>query len=122
MGIIAKTADRVAVMYADRIVEIGPVQGVVKRANDLYTAVLMASISLLDRRLERLAQIDGAMPRLSAIPKGCAFHPRCPPAKERWQRERPERTPGCDALVACLAVEERRDGAMPIPTVARDAA
>ena len=78
MGVIAETADRVAVMYAGRIAEIGPVRNVVKQASHPYTVGLMGSIPPLDRRVERLAQIDGAMPRLSAIPKGCAYNPRRP--------------------------------------------
>ena len=78
MGVIAETADRVAVMYAGRIAEIGPVREVVKHPKHPYSVGLMASIPPLDRRVEHLAQIDGAMPRLSAIPPGCAFNPRCP--------------------------------------------
>ncbi|MFN7306578.1 MAG: ABC transporter ATP-binding protein, partial [Acetobacteraceae bacterium] len=74
MGVIAETADRVAVMYAGRIAEIGPVRNVVKQASHPYTVGLMGSIPPLDRRVERLAQIDGAMPRLSAIPQGCAYN------------------------------------------------
>ncbi|MCA3280318.1 MAG: ABC transporter ATP-binding protein [Roseomonas sp.] len=90
MGVIAETADRVAVMYAGRIAEIGPVRNVVKQASHPYTAGLMGSIPPLDRRVERLAQIDGAMPRLSAIPKGCAYNPRCPKAFARCSQDRPE--------------------------------
>jgi peptide/nickel transport system ATP-binding protein len=90
MGVIAETADRVAVMYAGRIAEIGPVRAVVKAPRHPYTAGLMASIPPLDRRVERLAQIDGAMPRLSAIPQGCAYHPRCPKVFSRCTVERPE--------------------------------
>ncbi len=90
MGVIAETADRVAVMYAGRIAEIGPVRDVVKHPSHPYSAGLMASIPPLDRRVERLAQIDGAMPRLSAIPPGCAYNPRCPRAFDRCRRERPE--------------------------------
>ena len=90
MGVIAETADRVAVMYAGRIVEIGPVADVIHRPQHPYTVGLMGSIpSIVDER-ERLTQIDGAMPRLTAIPAGCAFHPRCPHAFERCRRERPE--------------------------------
>ncbi|HEY4251133.1 MAG TPA: ABC transporter ATP-binding protein [Roseomonas sp.] len=90
MGVIAETADRVAVMYAGRIAEIGPVRDVVKAPRHPYTAGLMASIPPLDRRVDRLAQIDGAMPRLSAIPSGCAYHPRCPQVFSRCPVERPE--------------------------------
>src|SRR5215218_1092464 len=90
MGVIAETADRVAVMYAGRIAEIGPVQDVVKHPKHPYSVGLMASIPPLDRRVERLAQIEGAMPRLSAIPPGCAFNPRCPHVFDRCRVERPE--------------------------------
>ena len=90
MGVIAETADRVAVMYAGRIAEIGPVREVVRHPKHPYSVGLMASIPPLDRRVERLAQIEGAMPRLSAIPPGCAFNPRCPYAFDRCRVERPE--------------------------------
>ena len=80
MGVIAETADRVAVMYAGRIAEIGPVRDVVKHARHPYTGGLMGSIPSLGVRTERLTQIDGAMPRLTEIPQGCAFNPRCPRA------------------------------------------
>jgi peptide/nickel transport system ATP-binding protein len=55
-----------------------------------YTAGLMASIPDMDIERERLNQIDGAMPRLNAIPKGCAFNPRCPQVFEKCRHERPE--------------------------------
>ncbi len=90
MGVIAETADRVAVMYAGRIAEIGPVREVVKHPKHPYSVGLMASIPPLDRRVERLAQIEGAMPRLSAIPRGCAFNPRCPHVFARCREERPD--------------------------------
>ncbi|HYZ31347.1 MAG TPA: ABC transporter ATP-binding protein [Crenalkalicoccus sp.] len=90
MGVIAETADRVAVMYAGRIAEIGPVRDVVQHPKHPYSVGLMASIPPLDRRVERLAQIEGTMPRLSAIPPGCAFNPRCPHAFERCRVERPD--------------------------------
>src|SRR5208282_1492220 len=74
MGVIAETADRVAVMYAGRVAEIGPVASVIRRPAHPYTEGLMASIPSLEHRVERLRQIDGAMPRLTAIPPGCAFN------------------------------------------------
>lgn len=77
MGVIAETADRVAVMYAGRVVEVGPVADVIGQPKHPYTAGLMASIPSTLRRDLHLKQIDGAMPRLDAIPPGCAFHPRC---------------------------------------------
>src|ERR1700710_1410729 len=90
MGVIAKTADRVAVMYAGRIAEIGPVAAVIRQPAHPYTDGLMASIPSLEHRVDRLRQIDGAMPRLDAIPAGCRFHPRCPRAFARCTREQPE--------------------------------
>ncbi len=90
MGVIAETADRVAVMYAGRIVEVGAVAEVINRPQHPYTVGLMGSIPTFDEDRERLMQIDGAMPRLNAIPAGCAFHPRCPQAFDRCRRERPE--------------------------------
>jgi peptide/nickel transport system ATP-binding protein len=89
MGVIAETADRVAVMYAGRIAEIGPVRDVVKQPAHPYTKGLMASIPSLEHRVERLRQIDGAMPRLTAIPPGCAFNPRCPKVFDRCLTDRP---------------------------------
>jgi peptide/nickel transport system ATP-binding protein len=90
MGVIAETADRVAVMYAGRIAEIGPVAEVVRHPAHPYTEGLMGSIPSLEHRVNRLRQIDGAMPRLNAIPPGCAFNPRCPKAFDRCRVERPE--------------------------------
>jgi len=101
MGVIAETADRVAVMYAGRIVEIGPVADVIHRPQHPYTVGLMGSIpSIVDER-ERLTQIDGSMPRLTAIPPGCAFHPRCPFVFERCRRERPELMTAHTSRAAC---------------------
>jgi peptide/nickel transport system ATP-binding protein len=90
MGVIAETCDRVAVIYAGRVAEIGPVADVIHRPTHPYTVGLMGSIPAMDEDRERLQQIDGAMPRLNAIPSGCAYHPRCPSAFERCHRERPD--------------------------------
>jgi peptide/nickel transport system ATP-binding protein len=89
MGVIAETADRVAVMYAGRVVEIGPVAEVVRKPAHPYTDGLMASIPSLEHRVARLCQIDGSMPRLTAIPPGCAFNPRCPKVFDRCLVSRP---------------------------------
>jgi peptide/nickel transport system ATP-binding protein len=101
MGVIAETADRVAVMYAGRIVEIGPVRAVVKAPQHPYTVGLMGSIPAIGHRLERLRQIDGAMPRLGAIPAGCAFNPRCPRVFDRCLVERPDLMPASGTTAAC---------------------
>ena len=90
MGVIAETCDRVAVMYAGRIVEIGPVSEVIHHPAHPYTAGLMASVPSLADDGGRLAQIQGSLPRLDEIPSGCAFHPRCPKASPRCSDERPE--------------------------------
>jgi len=90
MGVIAETCDRVAVMYAGRIVEIGPVDEVIHHPAHPYTVGLMASVPSLADAGGRLAQIQGALPRLGEIPGGCAFHPRCPKASPRCSDERPE--------------------------------
>jgi peptide/nickel transport system ATP-binding protein len=90
MGVIAETCDRVAVMYAGRIAEIGPVHEVINTPAHPYTMGLMASIPDMEEERERLNQIDGAMPRLNAIPQGCAYNPRCPRAFDRCTRERPD--------------------------------
>lgn len=101
MGVIAETCDRVAVMYAGRIVEIGPVHDVIHAPAHPYTVGLMGSIPALDDDRERLLQIDGAMPRLTAIPKGCTFNPRCPKVFERCRVERPELLPVAATRAAC---------------------
>jgi peptide/nickel transport system ATP-binding protein len=89
MGVIAETADRVAVMYAGRIAEIGPVAQVIRHPAHPYTDGLMGSIPTVEHRAERLRQIDGSMPRLDAIPSGCAFHQRCGFAFDRCSDEQP---------------------------------
>ncbi len=90
MGVIAETCDRVAVMYAGRIAEIGPVHEVINRPSHPYTAGLMGCIPDMSQDRERLHQIDGAMPRLNAIPKGCAYNPRCERVVERCHQDRPD--------------------------------
>jgi peptide/nickel transport system ATP-binding protein len=101
MGVIAETADRVAVMYAGRLVEIGPVADVIARPSHPYTRGLMGSIPTLGARVPRLQQIDGAMPRLDAIPQGCAFNPRCPQVMPRCRAERPQLHPSGAGQSAC---------------------
>jgi peptide/nickel transport system ATP-binding protein len=90
MGVIAETCDRVAVLYAGRVAEVGPVHEVIHRPAHPYTAGLMGAIPAMDEDRERLLQIDGAMPRLNAIPPGCAYNPRCPQVFDRCRTERPE--------------------------------
>jgi len=108
MGVIAEACDRVAVMYAGRIAEIGPVAEVIHRPAHPYTAGLMGSIPSMSEERERLAQIDGAMPRLNAIPPGCAFNPRCPQAHDRCRSQRPDLMPAGATRAACwLAADDK---------------
>ena len=106
MGVIAETCDRVAVMYAGRIVEIGPVHEVINHPAHPYTAGLMGSIPDITQDREYLNQIDGAMPRLNAIPVGCAFNPRCPQVFDRCQTERPVLVNAGATRAACWLVEQ----------------
>ena len=101
MGVIAETCDRVAVMYAGRIAEIGPVREVIHAAAHPYTQGLMGCIPDIEIERARLHQIDGAMPRLNAIPAGCAFNPRCRQVFARCHQERPELMPAATTLAAC---------------------
>ncbi len=107
MGVIAETADRVAVMYAGRIVEVGPVRQVIKQALHPYTVGLMGSIPSVGVDRVRLAQIDGAMPRLNAIPEGCAFNPRCPKVFARCRVERPDLIPQGPTAVSCWLYDKK---------------
>ena len=115
MGVIAETADRVAVMYAGRIAEIGPVRDVIKSPFHPYTKGLMGSIPSLDSEADRLVQIPGSMPRLNAIPPGCAFNPRCPHAFARCVVERPWLIPLARSEAACWLYDE---AAAPAPILA----
>ncbi len=101
IGVIAETCDRVAVLYAGRVAEIGPVHEVINRPAHPYTAGLMAAIPDINVDRERLHQIDGAMPRLNAIPKGCAYNPRCPQVFDRCRSERPELIEAGATRAAC---------------------
>jgi len=101
MGVIAETCDRVAVLYAGRIAEIGPVHEVINQPAHPYTMGLMAAIPDITVDRERLNQIDGAMPRLNAIPRGCAYNPRCPRAFERCTVERPDLLQAGATRAAC---------------------
>ena len=83
MGVIAEAADRVAVMYAGRLAELGSVRDVLTQPQHPYTAGLMASTPLASAGKARLHQIEGAMPRLNKVPEGCPFHPRCTYAKDK---------------------------------------
>ena len=108
MGVIAETADRVAVMYAGRIVEIGEVRDIIKDAKHPYTKGLMGSIPVVGHDVEVLQQIDGSMPRLNEVPKGCAFNSRCPEAINKCFVDRPDlmQTDGLSTAACWLYIKE----------------
>ena len=89
LGIVAKMCDKVAVMYAGRMVESGPVRQIFNRPAHPYTEALLRSIPRLTDKRERLTAIEGQPPDMTSPPAGCAFHPRCPKAIERCQEQDP---------------------------------
>ncbi len=89
LGIVAKMCDQVAVMYAGRIVESGPVGRIFNAPAHPYTEALLSSIPRLSDPTQRLTAIDGQPPDLASPPPGCAFHPRCPKVVERCREDDP---------------------------------
>src|SRR5438105_6112200 len=92
LGIVAKMCDQLAVMYAGRVVESGPVSQIFNTPTHPYTEALLNSIPRFADSRERLTAIGGQPPDLSALPRGCAFHPRCPDAIDRCRGEAPPET------------------------------
>ncbi len=91
LGVVARYAHRVNVMYAGRIVEKGPADAIYDAPRHPYTIGLMASVPQLDQDLKRkLVPIEGQPPDLTNLPTGCAFYPRCPYATDRCREETPE--------------------------------
>jgi peptide/nickel transport system ATP-binding protein len=91
---VAAAADRVAVMYAGRIVETGSTEQVLRAPAHPYTEALLGSVPGAGARRARLPSIPGAMPLPGARPRGCVFHPRCPRVAERCRAEVPALAPG----------------------------
>ncbi len=89
LGVVGEVADRVAVMYAGRIVETGGIHEVFGSPAHPYTVGLMNSVPRVDQRGQRLSPIIGSPPNLADIPPGCSFHPRCPRAEVACREERP---------------------------------
>ncbi len=100
LGVVAATCDRMAVMYAGRIVEEGDVTDVFAQPRHAYTRGLLGSIPQAGTERSMLLSIDGTPPGLTAIPQGCAFHPRCDFAAEICRKTRPDLT-GIGHRVAC---------------------
>ena len=119
LGIVAKMCDRVAVMYAGKIVELQSVRGLFYDPQHPYTRALLDSIPKLGVR-EPLYVIPGQPPDLSNLPLGCSFHPRCARAMDRCRAEEPPEHPfDGNGLARCwLAVDEGRTVAPEGRTVA----
>jgi peptide/nickel transport system ATP-binding protein len=122
LAVVRQVSDRIGVMYLGRLAELAPAESLFKRPRHPYTRALMEAIPDLDMTGRERIPVGGEVPSPITPPPGCAFHPRCPLANDRCRVERPELKPAGDALVACHAVEEGRDDAMPMPAIARDAA
>jgi peptide/nickel transport system ATP-binding protein len=102
LAVLAGLADRIAVMYAGRIIEAGPVDDVLTRPMHPYTRGLIASVPSRNRRGTRLAQIAGMAPRITELPRGCAFRPRCDRASERCGDEIPCSIPAPGRELRCI--------------------
>jgi len=92
LGIVARMCDRVAVMYAGRIVEIGPVRRIFTAPVHPYTRALLESVPRLGAKTARLTAIDGQPPDLARLAPGCAFAPRCAHVMDRCRAEAPPET------------------------------
>ena len=101
MGVIAETADRVAVMYAGRMAELGSARDVLTNPAHPYTVGLMGSTPLASAGKSRLNQIEGSMPRLDDLPAGCAFSPRCPQAQDQCRTDPRPTLAAYEGRVAC---------------------
>jgi peptide/nickel transport system ATP-binding protein len=100
IGLMAQFVDRLAVMYAGRLVEVAPIAEIIVNPRHPYTRALIATLPSLERR-GTLAGIPGLAPLLRDLPPGCAFHPRCPQATDRCRSERPVAREIGGARVAC---------------------
>ncbi len=122
LAVVRQVSDRIGVMYLGRLAELAPAETLFRTPRHPYTRALMEAIPDLDMTGRERIPVGGEVPSPITPPSGCAFHPRCPLANDRCKRERPELKAAGDAMVACHAVEEGRDDAMPMPAIARDAA
>ncbi len=100
LGIVAETCDRVAIMYAGKIVEMGSIERVYRAPAHPYTNALMKALPKLGKKTKRLYQIEGEPPNLNDLPSGCSFHPRCPMAIEICRNEYPPDVPVSDGGVS----------------------
>ncbi|MER7984336.1 ABC transporter ATP-binding protein [Streptomyces noursei] len=112
LGVVADVADTIAVMYAGRVVETAPVDQLYKAPAHPYTRGLLESVPRLGHKGQQLHAIKGLPPSLTAVPPGCAFHPRCPLARDVCRTDRPPLNDvGPDRASACHFWKETLDGA-----------
>ena len=110
LGIVAKMCDKLAVMYAGKIVEQGSVREIFRNPQHPYTQALLGSIPKIGSK-EPLYAIPGHPPNLAALPPGCYFHPRCPEAMDRCKVEEPPVfTPGDNWKAMCWLMEKELQG------------
>jgi peptide/nickel transport system ATP-binding protein len=119
LAVVRQVSDRIGVMYLGRLAELAPAETLFRTPRHPYTRALMEAIPDLEMTGRERIPVGGEVPSPITPPSGCAFHPRCPLANDRCKRERPKLKPAGDAMVACHAVEEGRDDAMPMPAIAR---
>jgi len=112
LGVVAETADRVAVMYAGQVVESGDVRTIFRRTSHPYTAGLMASLPRLGAGRDRLRVIPGTVPNPAHFPAGCRFHPRCPVAEDRCREIPPVVSIEAAHLARCWRAEEIAAGTL----------
>ena len=107
IGIVAETADRVAVMYAGRIAELAPTGDLFEKPMHPYTQALLNSVPNITKKGQVLSWIPGAPPDLAEPPPGCLYHPRCPHAFDRCKKEEPLLTKRNGSQVACHLYDKR---------------
>jgi len=107
IGIVAETADRVAVMYAGRIAELGETYSLFEKPLHPYTQALLNSVPNITKKGQVLSWIPGAPPDLAEPPLGCLYHPRCPYAFDRCRKEEPLLLRHDDSEVACHLYDKR---------------
>ena len=111
IGVIAEAADRVGVLYAGRLVELGPVRDVLGNPRHPYTVGLIGCMPRIGKRPRRLAVVPGVMPKLGAVETACAFQPRCSRALPACTTSRPDLVRIGQTEVACWLARPAMNGA-----------
>ena len=115
LGIVAKMCDQLAVMYAGRVVESGPVSQIFNNPTHPYTEALLSSIPRMTDNRQRLTAIDGQPPDLSSLPQGCSFAPRCPEVFDRCRTQAPPAfTTAVGRNARCWLAHASRDNPAPL--------